>query len=580
MSETVRTIDLQGEPVKKRKRVRSPKERKPTAVGRALNKYFHHIDRGSTTGRETAAGILLCFLGVCGMFMNMQALARFFMTEGAGAAEMGEAYASFYFLSMITAFAGSLLMGLVARLPLIQIGSLGLSTVLISSLGIGTGLSYANHLAVCFISSLAFTLISAVPPVRRALLNAIPRSVRRAMPAAIGLLIAFIALQLTGLVQIGASSLRIYGAGTVLNTAKIQKAVPTASFQSEVQIGSLFNFRAYNAAGYKGDSYFPLLQVCLIAAAAVFAAYALLHRKKHAMGWSFLIGTLVYFGGYLGSVVFYFTKNGALQFELDSLWARLWMVGSEDAMHLHLPAVLSNLNIGSLLKEGFDFAAYTEAGGSVPLLMATGILTNLGLMLASSDAAITVAADTEEARKGAGPAMICNGAVNILAPLLGMPAQSISPLSFAGKKDGARSGLASTVAALGFLASAFVWLVPFFCATTTSYDVQFNLYGHYGVVLAMLTDNSFIVADAVMVLAGLYMAFTAEKPDFSLSRETIPYAAAIIVSLMLTNPAAGLAAGIMANLLVNLFDCERELSLGSILAAIPAAALLVLYVVN
>lgn len=37
-----------------------------------LNKYFHHIDRGSTTGREIGAGLLMCILGVCGMFINMQ----------------------------------------------------------------------------------------------------------------------------------------------------------------------------------------------------------------------------------------------------------------------------------------------------------------------------------------------------------------------------------------------------------------------------------------------------------------------------------------------------------------------------
>ncbi len=96
----------------------------------------------------------------------------------------------------------------------------------------------------------------------------------------------------------------------------------------------------------------------------------------------------------------------------------------------------------------------------------------------------------------------------------------------------------------------------------------------------MLTDNSFIVADAVMILAGLYMAVTAEKPDFCLGREVIPYAAAVIVSLALTNPAMGLAAGIAAHLLANLFDRDRELSLGNILAAVPAVALIVLYVVK
>ena len=42
---------------------------------------------------------------------------------------------------MIVAFIGSLGIGLIARLPLAQIPSLGLSTVLISTLGIGTNLS-------------------------------------------------------------------------------------------------------------------------------------------------------------------------------------------------------------------------------------------------------------------------------------------------------------------------------------------------------------------------------------------------------------------------------------------------------
>lgn len=37
-----------------------------------LNKYFHHVDQGSTTGREIMAGLLICILCVCAIFMNMQ----------------------------------------------------------------------------------------------------------------------------------------------------------------------------------------------------------------------------------------------------------------------------------------------------------------------------------------------------------------------------------------------------------------------------------------------------------------------------------------------------------------------------
>lgn len=559
---------------KREERAAKRAQRLEKAAGRPLNRFFHHIDRGSTMGREVAAGILMCILGVCGIFMNMQLLSRYFIDiTTMDSVAMGEAYAQFYFLAMIAAFVGSLLMGVVARLPLVQVSGLGLSTVLISSLGVGSGLSYANLLAVCFISSVVYTGIAVVPPVRRAVLRAIPKSVRQAMPAAVGLLAAFIALQLTGLVSFGSSALTVQGTGTVLSTAKILKVNPDAQIASNVQLGRLFDFAAYNEAGYKGDSYYPLMQIGLIAVAAAFAAYMLLHKTKHAMLYSLLAGTVVYFAGYLTNVVFYVTKSGAIQYELDSLWARLWMVGSEDAMHLHLPTILSNLSLGSLLKEGFDFTAYTEAGGSVGGLMAVGILTNLALMIGCADATVQAVAVGEE--KDEGRALVCNGVMNLLAPVAGLTPASISCASAAGKKDGARSGLASIVASIGFLVSAFVWIVPFIFATTTSYEIQFNMYGHYGKVLYMLVDNSFLVADAVMVLIGLHMAVSSMRIDWNLGREAVPFVATVAATLAVSSPALGLAVGIVAHLLVSVLDRERQLTLGNVIAAAVSIALVV-----
>ena len=578
MSEAIanrRSAKFAARQEKKKKKTAALVIRREKAAKRPLNRFFHHIDRGSNLGREIASGLLMCMLGVCCIFMNMQLLSRFFMnTDVLSTAEMGESYASFWFMAMVTAFVGSMLMGLVARLPIIQVSGLGMSTVLISTLGLGSGLSYANLLAVCFVSSAVFTAICAVPFVRNAVIHAIPECVRKAMPAAVGLLVAFIAIQLTGLISYTGSALTVQGTGTVLNVNKLLKVAPTFQTATNVQLGSLFNFAAYNSAAYKGDSYYPLMQICLIAVASAFAGYCLLHKTKHPMLYSLLVGTGVYFAGYLTNVVFYFAKNGALQFELDSLWARLWMVGSEDAMHLHLPAVLSNLHIGQLLKEGFDFTAYTEAGGSVPVLMAVGILTNLALLFGQSEAVL--AAEASDNEKSNGRALLCCGIANLVAPVLGQPMSGISCISAAGKRDGGRSGIAAIVAALGFLASAFVWLFPFIFATTTSYNIQFNMYGHYGVVLAMLADNSFLVVDAVMVLIGLAMASDTMKHDWTNGSGLVPMMATVGTTLALSNPAIGLAAGCAAHLLVSIFDRERKLTIGNIVAATGAAALIVL----
>lgn len=536
-----------------------------------LNRYFHHIDRGSTLGREVGAGLLACILSVCGIFMNMQLIATFFTSGSASTAtvaqiaENGEVFASLYFISMLVAFAGSLVIGLVARLPLVQIPSLGLSTVLISTLGIGSNLSYDNLLAVCFVSSIVYAAIAGVPAIRKAVFGAIPQSVRKAMPAAAGVLLVFWAMQLTGLFSLGDSGVVIYGAGTSL--PKMESVATT------VQSSGLFDFSTYLSLGYSGDSFYPLVGICLLSALVAFAAYLLLRKTKHPLLYALLTGTVFYFGGMLSRVVFYFNKSGALKYELDSLWGRLWMVGSEDAMHLHIARVLQNFKFGEVFTRGFDFSTFTEAGGNVFMLFATGLLTFLFLNMGAADATLQ-ATDVQEGKEF-GKALACNAGINVLAPMVGMSPVSISPVSVGAKRDGARSGLAAIVAAIGLLVSAFVWLVPFLFATTTSYELSFNLYGHYGVVMQMMTDTSFIVADAVMALVGLLMIAGSLHTNGAKGKEMAPFMAAVAAAFFTGNLACGAAVGITAHLLVSVFDKERSLTLGNILAAAVSLALLV-----
>lgn len=542
-------------------------QRLERAASRPLNRFFHHIDRGSTTGREVGSGVLMAILAVCGVFMNMQLVTGLLVTGPAAEAAVtdiasnGEIIAQFYCISMLVAFLGTLAMGLFARLPLSQIPSLGLSTVMISTLGIGAGLTYANLLAVCFVSALVYVALMAVPAVRRAILRAIPAGVRRAAPAAVGLMLFFTMMQMTGIAQSGATDIAVQG----VNASAINMKRWTGLLSEHVTGFRLFDFKGYNALGYKGDSYYPWIQSAMLGAVAVFVFYLLLRRTKHPVGYALLAGTGVYFLFYLTNVVFYAGKNGSIQYELDSLWGRLWMVGSEDAQQLHLPLVFRSFSPGAALRQGFDFTAYTEAGGSVAGLFATGVATFLLTNLAQTDA---VAASVEPADERAlGRALLCNAGMNVLAPLAGISPVAVDASGVAGKRDGARSGLSAVAASLVMLVSAFVWIIPFLFCTTTSYDLAFNLYGHYGAVLQLMADCSFIVVDGVMALVGLMMAMDAVRGGFARDEERMSFAATVAGALLAGNLAFGVGLGLAAHLAASLPEGKRSLTASNLLAA-------------
>ena len=124
--------------------------------------------------------------------------------------------------------------------------------------------------------------------------------------------------------------------------------------------------------------------------------------------------------------------------------------------------------------------------------------------------------------------------------------------------------------------SAFVWLIPFlFC--TTNYDITFNLYGHYGTVIQMMTENTnFLVVDGVMVLVGLYLIDESVKGGFAAESELTVYFATVLCGFLLMNPAFGMAMGTAAHLLVSLFDRERKLSIGNVAAAVLSVGLVIL----
>ena len=89
---------------------------KQSRISLMLDKYFHFTERNSTAGREVKAGLSVFFISVCALFMNIQIVMEAF--------EKDVPYCGLYLGAVITAFIGTLLLGVVCNLPLVQTASL------------------------------------------------------------------------------------------------------------------------------------------------------------------------------------------------------------------------------------------------------------------------------------------------------------------------------------------------------------------------------------------------------------------------------------------------------------------------
>lgn len=506
-----------------------------------LNGLFHYREAGGTFGGELVAGVSMGILAVCGMFMNMQLVLQYttvdyFNSNTAQVASNGEAIAATWLVSMLLAAVGTIVMGLVAKRPFVQVAGLSLSCVLVSTLSIKSGLTYNNMLAAVFIGNVINLAIAAVPQLRRLFVDALPRAVRLAIPAAAGLLMAFVAAQLSGVFVMNNRGVVAYGSQQMLG-------IGTAALNSTPSV-STYSFTT--------DAYHPQMLLAMLACVLAVAVYLFSARKTkatpflNALLWGtvfFLVASALLVG------VIWRTKG----FSLNYLWARIWMVGAEDAMQAHLGTAFGSISLGSALASGLDFSGYEAEGGSAALLVSSVALNYVFLLL--YDAQSTVDAcdalvKREDGSKSPLP-FIVNGATNVVAGLLGVAPIAVGKESVAGTRDRGRSGLAAVVAGVIMLVSAFVWVIPALFCTITSYTVQFNLYGHYGKVLQLLTMCSFSVADAVMMVCGFMMLGRSVEAGIAGSVERAPFVATIAATLLLSNLACGVACGMIAHVLVN-----------------------------
>lgn len=153
-------------------------------------------------GKEVSGGITTFLTMSYILFVNPQILSDAGMDFNAVITATG-----------LAACFGTLLMAFWVKAPLAMAPGMGLNAFFAYTLVIGEGISWETALGVVFISGLAF-LILTIWGVREKIVNAIPLSLRLAIPAGIGLFITLIGFQNMGLVVESQATMVTLGAFT------------------------------------------------------------------------------------------------------------------------------------------------------------------------------------------------------------------------------------------------------------------------------------------------------------------------------------------------------------------------------
>ena len=351
-----------------------------------LDKKFGYVAKGSSLKTEAVAG-LTTFLAMAYILI---------VNSGMFSALNGVSFDAMYVTTALSAIVGTILIGLLANLPLAQAPGMGLNAFFVYTVCFTLGFSYANALVFVLLDGIVFILLT-VTGLRKIVFEAIPPAVKKAIPAGIGLFIAFLGLQDAKLVIPDSST-----------------GVTLASF-------NLFG-------GAKWADVMPLI-VAVISLLLI----AIFSQKK-------IKGGILY--GILGGTVLYYL----LGFTVKDFYA-----GFSETLSLNpfKPfASFAKETFGKVFTEGFDFSAYLagenhSVGGLIMLFITTALAFCMVDMF-----------DTMGTLYGA-----CRGG-NLLATCTGAALGTSTVTTFvessAGVAAGGKSGMTSLVTAGMFVLALFL----------------------------------------------------------------------------------------------------------------------------
>ena len=379
-------------------------------------------EHGTNVRTELMAGLTTFFAMVYILMVNANMFANPF---GDGTPVLGVSYGAIYIATAISAIIGTVLIGLLANLPLAQASGMGLNAFFVYTCCVGFGLTYANALVLVLADGLIFIVLT-VTGLRKKIFTAIPDAVRKSIPAGIGLFIAFLGLQ----------------------NAKI--VIPSSS--TGVTLGS-FNLLSVTW----GDVMPMLVTIAAVIAIAVMS-------KKNVRGavlWGILGGAVLYY--ILGVTVPGFYSS--LGFSMTSPFAAFGEFGSQAFL--------------KVFTEGFDFSAYAAAHGSANLILTilttalafcmVDMFDTIGTLYGACARGNMLTAEGEVPNMD--KAMLADAVATTAGAICGTSTVTTFVESSAGVAEGGRTGLSSIFTAIFFFIAMFLspvaQLIPG-CATAAA----------------------------------------------------------------------------------------------------------------
>lgn len=455
-----------------------------------FDRKFRITEKGSSIKTEIIAG-LTTFLAMAyilvvnsGMFANLGSVS----------------FDAMYVTTALSAIIGTVLIGLMANLPLAQAPGMGLNAFFVYTVCFTLGFTYANALVFVLLDGLIFVILT-VTGLRKIIFEAIPSAVKAAIPAGIGLFIAFLGLQDAKLVIPDAST-----------------GVTLASF-------NLFN-------GTTWDKVMPLI----VAVISILLIAVLSHKKvKGSILWGILGGTALYY--LLGLTVPGFYNNFGDTFSFNPLKPF---------------AAFGTETFGKVFTQGFDFSAYlAKEGNSVGGLVILFITTALAFcMVDMFDTMGTLYGACRggnllvEGKNGElevpnmNKAMLADAVATCTGAVLGTSTVTTFVESSAGVAAGGKTGFTSLITAAAFLLALFfaplAKLIPAYA---------------YG---------------AALVYVGVLMMGSVKDIDWSDVSVSVPAFLTMAMMPFTYNISYGIAFGLISYLVIKLFSGKvKKIKIGT-----------------
>ncbi len=168
------------------------------ASGGLLERTFRLRERHTTVRTEAAAGGTTFMTMAYILAVNPSILGDAGMDRGA-----------VFTATCLASIVATVLMALLSNYPFVLSAGMGLNAYFAYTVVLKMGYSWQMALAAVFVEGVVFILLS-LTPVREAVFNAIPMSLKHAVSAGIGLFIAFIGLQNCGVVVDSSTLVAMY----------------------------------------------------------------------------------------------------------------------------------------------------------------------------------------------------------------------------------------------------------------------------------------------------------------------------------------------------------------------------------